>query len=97
MFEKLSSEFIKARNLIFFIRAFLKRVEKTNLNERCNKEEMFSHNPSEQGCAILYCNILELPITYCNTFMTAVFCSTETILSYFNPSNILQYFNLKKK
>ena len=49
MFEKLSSEFIKARNLIFFIRAFLKRVEKTNLNERCNKEEMFSHNPSEQS------------------------------------------------
>ena len=25
-----------------------------------------------QGCAILYCNILELPITYCNTFMTAI-------------------------
>ena len=47
MFEKLSSEFIKARNFIFFIRAFLKRVEKTNLNERCNKEEMFLHNPSQ--------------------------------------------------
>ena len=65
------------------------------------------YSAPHQGCAILYCNILELSITYCNNFMTAInycnilqfiaiFCPSETILSYFNLSNILKYFNLKK-
>ena len=34
----------------------------------------------------------------CNKLLQyiAIFCSTETILSYFNPSKILQYFNFFK-
>ena len=79
---------------------FLKTRYKHNAK---NPSKMLNANariPTNQGYAILYCNILELPITYCNTSMTAInYCNIlfyQTILSFFNPFNIFQYFNLKK-